>query len=289
MSSLPRNSEIKIGMKVLVELKQDQGTGKLTEGIIVSKLTPGVFHPYGIMVQLEDGKRGRVKQISDGTFTNQESSSDDIEKEIDDISKERQETAPLYDVKREPSTQILPKSFLEGRFEDKYNEFKETFHIDTKEKKFREEGNIAAADGRKKESKKIEHDIKKEISIAVSAFGNANGGKLFIGVDDDGKVIGLDDDLKSYDNNFDRLMREIQTSIDEFTKDPVFLDEIIFSIGENNSFLVLDVPRFDYHPVYVHEGDETEFYLRGFGRSKKLSTSIAVSYIHRNFNEDSYS
>jgi len=287
VSSLPRNFDIKIGDVVLIELKDDQGTGKLTEGIVAEKLTPGKSHPYGIMVELKDGKRGRVKQISDGT-TNQESS-EDIDQEIDAISQERKGTTPLYQIKREVSTRILPKSFLEGCFEDKYNEFKETFHIDTKEKKFRESGNIVAADGRKKESKKIEHGIKKEISIAVSAFGNANGGKLFIGVDDDGKVIGLEDDLKSYDNNFDRLMREIQTSIDEFTKDPVFLDEIIFSIGEHNSFLVLDVPRFDYHPVYVHEGDETEFYLRGFGRSKKLSTSIAVSYIHRNFNEDSYS
>jgi len=289
VSSLPLNSEIKEGDIVLIELKEDQGTGKLTKGAVAEKLTSTKSHPYGIMVQLEDGGRGRVKQIVNGINDDFESNDDAIEKELDDISKERQETAPLYDVKREPSTQIIPKSFLVGKFEDKYNEFKETFHFDTKEKKFREAGNIVAADARKKESRKIEHDIKKEISIAVSAFGNANGGKLFIGVDDDGNVLGLDDDLKSYDNNFDRLMREIQTSIDEFTKDPVFLDEIIFSIGENNSFLVLDVPRFDYHPIYVHEGDETEFYLRGFGRSKKLSTSLAVSYIHRNFDNDSYS
>ena len=33
----PSNEEIKIGMKVLVELKKDRGTGKLTEGIVQKK------------------------------------------------------------------------------------------------------------------------------------------------------------------------------------------------------------------------------------------------------------
>ena len=75
VSSLPRNFDIKIGDVVLIELKDDQGTGKLTEGIVAEKLTPGKSHPYGIMVELKDGKRGRVKQIPDGT-TNQESSED---------------------------------------------------------------------------------------------------------------------------------------------------------------------------------------------------------------------
>ena len=41
VSSLPRNFDIKIGDVVLIELKDDQGTGKLTEGIVAEKLTPG--------------------------------------------------------------------------------------------------------------------------------------------------------------------------------------------------------------------------------------------------------
>ena len=63
MSDLPANSQIKIGMTVLIESKQDQGTGKLTEGIVTEKLTSGESHTYGIMVRLDDGIIGRVKEI----------------------------------------------------------------------------------------------------------------------------------------------------------------------------------------------------------------------------------
>ncbi len=63
MSDLPTRDQIKIGMNILVELKEDQGTGKLTEGIVAEILTSGNSHPYGIMVSLAYGKKGRVKQI----------------------------------------------------------------------------------------------------------------------------------------------------------------------------------------------------------------------------------
>ena len=51
-------------MNVLVELKEDQGTGKLTSGVVKTILSGGKTHPHGIMVELEDGQIGRVKQIS---------------------------------------------------------------------------------------------------------------------------------------------------------------------------------------------------------------------------------
>ena len=61
--SLPTNSQIKIGMSVLIESKQNQGTGNLTEGTVAEKLTSGESHTYGIMVRLDDGAIGRVKEI----------------------------------------------------------------------------------------------------------------------------------------------------------------------------------------------------------------------------------
>jgi uncharacterized repeat protein (TIGR03833 family) len=49
-------------MLVRVELKKDQGTGRLTEGKVKEILTGSSFHPHGIKVRLEDGQVGRVKQ-----------------------------------------------------------------------------------------------------------------------------------------------------------------------------------------------------------------------------------
>jgi uncharacterized repeat protein (TIGR03833 family) len=59
----PRN-QIKPGIQVKIVLKQDQQSGKLTEGIIKDILTISPTHPHGIKVRLTDGKVGRVQSIS---------------------------------------------------------------------------------------------------------------------------------------------------------------------------------------------------------------------------------
>lgn len=56
-------SDIKPGIKVLVVQKQDQRTGKLTEGVVKDILTNSSTHPHGIKVRLENGIVGRVDKI----------------------------------------------------------------------------------------------------------------------------------------------------------------------------------------------------------------------------------
>jgi uncharacterized repeat protein (TIGR03833 family) len=56
-------SNIKPGMTVLIVLKQDQRTGKLTKGVVKDLLTKSPNHPHGIKVRLIDGQVGRVKEI----------------------------------------------------------------------------------------------------------------------------------------------------------------------------------------------------------------------------------
>lgn len=62
MNGTQRNS-IQIGSKVMVVQKQDQRTGKLTEGVVKRILTNSANHPHGIKVMLESGIVGRVKDI----------------------------------------------------------------------------------------------------------------------------------------------------------------------------------------------------------------------------------
>lgn len=54
---------IKVGSSVGIVLKQDQGSGKITQGIVKRILTNSSFHPHGIKVELTDGRVGRVKEI----------------------------------------------------------------------------------------------------------------------------------------------------------------------------------------------------------------------------------
>lgn len=58
-----KRSDIKIGAKVLIVQKQDQATGKLTEGIVKRILTNSSEHHHGIKVMLDNGIVGRVKEI----------------------------------------------------------------------------------------------------------------------------------------------------------------------------------------------------------------------------------
>ena len=56
-------AKMKAGLRVLIVLKKDQHSGKLTEGIVKDILTKSPTHPYGIKVRLESGEIGRVKEI----------------------------------------------------------------------------------------------------------------------------------------------------------------------------------------------------------------------------------
>lgn len=61
--NLPKRSEIHPGMKVHIIEKQNQPTGKLSEGTVARILTRSPSHPHGIKVLLEDGRVGRVQAI----------------------------------------------------------------------------------------------------------------------------------------------------------------------------------------------------------------------------------
>jgi len=54
---------IKPGISVRVIQKQDQLSGKTSEGIVKDILTNSPNHPHGIKVRLADGTIGRVKEV----------------------------------------------------------------------------------------------------------------------------------------------------------------------------------------------------------------------------------
>ena len=63
MSDGTRRVDVRVGLKVSIVLKQDQRSGKLTEGVVRDILTKSATHPHGIKVRLENGLVGRVKSI----------------------------------------------------------------------------------------------------------------------------------------------------------------------------------------------------------------------------------
>ncbi|MCG8478968.1 MAG: YwbE family protein [Spirochaetales bacterium] len=61
--AVPTRRELSSGVRVRIVLKQDQRTGRLTEGAVKDILTKSPTHPHGIKVRLQDGQVGRVQEI----------------------------------------------------------------------------------------------------------------------------------------------------------------------------------------------------------------------------------
>ncbi|OHE02008.1 MAG: hypothetical protein A2W82_04790 [Sulfurimonas sp. RIFCSPLOWO2_12_36_12] len=58
-----KRANIKSGMSVAIVLKEDQSSGRLTDGIVRDILTSSATHPHGIKVRLMSREVGRVKEI----------------------------------------------------------------------------------------------------------------------------------------------------------------------------------------------------------------------------------
>jgi uncharacterized repeat protein (TIGR03833 family) len=61
-------ANIKKGYLVMIVLKEDQRSGKLTEGVVKDILTSAPKHHRGIKVRLESGLIGRVQEIIEDDF-----------------------------------------------------------------------------------------------------------------------------------------------------------------------------------------------------------------------------
>jgi uncharacterized repeat protein (TIGR03833 family) len=61
----PLLKELRPGIKVCIVQKQDQRTGKITEGTVANILTKSSSHPHGIKVRLTTGEVGRVEKLVD--------------------------------------------------------------------------------------------------------------------------------------------------------------------------------------------------------------------------------
>ena len=246
MSELPDGNQIKKDMKVLVELKQYQETGKLTQGIVKTKLTSSNTHPYGIKVELQDGSVGRVKKILSGLPSKSKITSDSTS--ITDIT--------------------IPKE------EDSSNELKSSFRVDI--------NRLTKGDGKILSSKSVE----KEISITISAMANKEGGKLFIGIDDDGNVLGLDSDYELIkDSNDDKFQRIVWQSIQNYIGNMAYVSELDMSLIEKNSkkICVVTIPKSN-EPIFVNDDNNQESYVRVGTRSEKFSPQDFLKYSKTRFN-----
>ena len=116
------------------------------------------------------------------------------------------------------------------------------------------------------------------------AFMNSSGGFLLVGVDDDGKVLGLEPDLQILRKpTIDALETAINMAFNkmigvEFRQ---FVD-VAFPELDNKPICVLRA-RPATHPVFLLEKESEKFYIRAGNASQSLTISQANRYIQRHF------
>ena len=156
--------------------------------------------------------------------------------------------------------------------EDAKVERKSSFRFDVKRFK---------ATGDRAPSKAVE----KEISKTVAAFMNAEGGELFIGVDDEGNVLGLSDDFSLMQKkNSDSFQIELNQSLGKYLQDNIVweLVDSKFELAKGKeicSVLVSPSPR----PVFLHDEGKQECYVRVGNMSRPYTTVEFMDYCRRRF------
>ena len=252
----------------LVEISIDRGK-RFEIGLVIDILTKSETHPHGIKVELHTTSVGRVRRILGGKEA-EEWRKDQRKKFIRKLHPDALDEM----IKESSTSKFFPKSQIPPPPETNEFEFKTSFKTPTRP--LVPDGQIKDPELlenvlKKKEKEKVP-ELKKMISNAVTALANTKGGRLFIGVNDDGKVVPTYF-KKELNNDWDEYKRGISDSIKELTDSASFLSKMEFQPGEDDEFLVINVQP-GSKPYYVRnkeKGGIKEFYMRGSGEAVVLS------------------
>jgi ABC-type amino acid transport substrate-binding protein len=149
-----------------------------------------------------------------------------------------------------------------ARGENDFVEFKSTMRWDLKQQKV---------------NKALEHVIIK----TISAFMNAHGGTLFIGVDDEGNILGLDSDYNSFSKkkNSDGFLLALSSLINRYLgkKYHQFINARMQKI-DGVDICIITVEPGDT-PAFVVNGSNEEFFIRAQASSQPLGLKDTHEYI----------
>ncbi len=170
------------------------------------------------------------------------------------------------------NSKIMEKSIegILGKEEDQTTEYKETFRWDTK-------------------SQNKNKNLKLEISKAVCAFLNSQGGKLFIGVNDDRDVTGIESDLRLYgivnrEKKKDLFTQDVRkTLITQIDTSTINFTETYYHILDNKEIMEIRVAA-SSKPVFLLNED---FIVRNGNASIKLEGKQFYDYFREHFKYNS--
>jgi len=127
---------------------------------------------------------------------------------------------------------------------------------------------------------RINKDMEYEVIKTIAAFLNSSGGSLYIGVDDNNDILGLDNDFKTFQKkNIDGFQLHLLNVIHNyFNKDIHRFIKIFFHKIDSKIICEIKVTKSDI-PRYIKRNDKSVFLIRASGSSHHLDIEEAVNYI----------
>jgi hypothetical protein len=116
----------------------------------------------------------------------------------------------------------------------------------------------------------------------VASFLNTSGGTVIIGVDDNGNILGLENDyLVSHNKNKDGFLVHLSRKLSEILGGDVieFINTNIHAVSAKDVCVIRVKPS--TKPFYIKEGDDERLYTRNTGNNQRLTSREAIEY-HKN-------
>ena len=128
----------------------------------------------------------------------------------------------------------------------------------------------------------VNKDLGKDICISIAAFMNSRGGTLFIGINDDQTIRGVNHDYKTLgkDPNDDSYRKAFSDLISHEEsiglQNCQYIDSYFHKVDEWKRIFVIEV-RASPHPVWINRGND--FYIRVGPTDRHLNARQVVEYI----------
>ena len=133
---------------------------------------------------------------------------------------------------------------------------------------------------------KINKVLEIVIVKTISAFLNTTGGMLFIGLDDEGNILGLDNDYqKMSKSNRDGFLLTLTNLINRHLgkSTHMFITINIISINDKD-VCIISVEKSD-KPIFLGKNEKEEFYIRASASSQPLGIQESYKYIKSHWKE----
>ena len=123
-------------------------------------------------------------------------------------------------------------------------------------------------------------EIEFAVLKTIAAFMNTDGGNLFIGIDDNGVILGLENDFKTLKKqNIDGFEQFLMTLITEKigANFCTLVTAKFYKLEENEICQIVVRPYFS--PAYIKENKLTHFFIRTGNGTRELNVQESLDYI----------